>query len=81
MVTTYNTFTLGAVTYSLLPHPDNPDYLRLHAEDESGNLIAFAQIATTGEGGASIDLRATAGHPLTASVGDASGGLPYQGFA
>lgn len=76
---THATFTLGALTWSLFPHPDNASFLKLEAKDEDGDVIASAQIATNGEGLASIDLRATTDHPLTASVGGADGSLPYQG--
>lgn len=78
---TQASFTLGALTWQLFPHPDNASFLRLEAKNESGIVIASAQMATNGEGLASIDLRATADHPLTASVGGADGSLPYQGTA
>lgn len=81
MTINHATFTLGALTWQLFPHPDNASFLKLEAKDEDGDVIASAQIATNGEGLASIDLRATTDHLLTASVGGADGSLQYQGTA
>lgn len=62
-------------------HPDNPAFAQLHAYNGADELVGVVNIGGLDNGNASVDVRATAGHPVTASIGAADGSLPYRGTA
>lgn len=81
MKITHTAFTLGDLTWTLMPHPDNETFLVLEGKKADGALVAMTQIATSTNGLATMDVRATTGNPLTVTVGGADGSLPYSGTA